>query len=274
MKKGTRLDVCLAERGLSESREKARREIIAGWVRIGGETVREPSHCVSGHEEISVERPGGVYVSRGGEKLAHALSHFSIDVRGMVIADLGASTGGFTDCLLKNGASLVYAIDVGYGQLDYRLRQNPSVVVVERTNARSLTRQQFEKPPGFVTADLSFISIIKILDVITGVFAPVEGLLLLKPQFEADKSEQKKGVVKKIEHHRTILKRVLGAFPAVGVSVRGLCYSPIKGPAGNIEFFAYIKTTGTGPLVEEPLSVKEIDRVVNEAHRVLNGAGD
>lgn len=272
MKKGTRLDIYLAEQGLSASREKARREILAGWVRVGGETVREPSRLVPGGRDVVVERPGSVFASRGGEKLLHALDLFDIDVTGRVVADLGASTGGFTDCLLQKGASLVYAVDVGYGQLDYRLGSDPRVVVMDRTNARHLTRDRFDRIVDFLTVDLSFISILKIADVILEVFSPIEGLLLIKPQFEAGKEEQKKGVVRKSEHHTAILARVIPALVEKGIAVRGLCYSPIKGPAGNIEFFLHFSAGAldTTPLA---LSIKEIGEriavIVEEAHARL-----
>lgn len=272
MKKGTRLDTYLAEHGLSASREKARREILAGWVRIDGETVRQPSRLVPGGREVVVERPGGVFASRGGEKLLHALEYFGIDVAGRVVADLGASTGGFTDCLIQKGASLVYAVDVGYGQLDYRLGSDPRVVVMDRTNARHLTRDRFNRRVEFLTADLSFISVLKVIDTVIEVFSPVEGLFLIKPQFEADREEQKKGVVRKAEHHEAILARVIASLAGKGIDVRGLCYSPLKGPAGNIEFFLHFSAGVTGDALYS-LSEKEIGEriavVVEEAHARL-----
>ncbi|TAL31340.1 MAG: TlyA family RNA methyltransferase [Spirochaetes bacterium] len=271
MKKGTRLDAYLAEKGLSDSREKAKREILAGWVKVDGETVREPARPVGENRDVAVERPGGVFASRGGEKLAHALEHFGIDVRGRVVADLGASTGGFTDCLLERGASLVYAIDVGYGQLDYRLRRDPRVVVRERTNVRHVGRAEFEQQPGFVTADLSFISIVKVAPVIRDVFGPVEGVVLVKPQFEAEKHEQKKGVVRKPDIHERILGRVIDGLLDAGWAIRGLCYSPLKGPAGNIEFLLYF-SVGIPGSPETPMADigQIINRVVREAHMNLD----
>jgi 23S rRNA (cytidine1920-2'-O)/16S rRNA (cytidine1409-2'-O)-methyltransferase len=271
MKKGTRLDVFLAESGGSQSREKAKREIVAGWVKVDGETVREPSRLVQGSESIAVMRPGGVYVSRGGEKLAHALDRFSIEVRGSVAADLGASTGGFTDCLLARGAAGVYAIDVGYGQLDYRLRQDPRVTVRERTNVRSLTRADFDQAPDFVTADLSFISIVKVAGVIADVFSPARGVALIKPQFEAAKNEHKKGVVRKAHTHEAILARVLGSLANEKWAVRGLCYSPIKGPAGNIEFLLHFSVGGQpdDAVVQDDIEAL-VAGVVREAHECLD----
>ncbi len=273
MKKGTRLDTYLAEHGLSASREKARREILAGWVRIDGETVRQPSRLVPNGREIVVERPGGVFASRGGGKLLYALEYFAIDVAGRVVADLGASTGGFTDCLLQRGAALVYAVDVGYGQLDYRLGSDPRVVIMDRTNARHLTRDRFDRRVEFLTADLSFISVLKVIDTVIEVFSPIEGLLLIKPQFEAAGGEQKKGVVRKAEHHEAILARVIASLVGKGVAVRGLCYSPIKGPAGNIEFFLHFSAGIPGDALRS-LSEKEIGEriaaVVEEAHARLS----
>ena len=153
-----RLDKFLADKKFSDSREKAKREILSGWVKVNGETIRDASCMIEGSETIVVERPGGLFVSRGGEKLARALSYFEIPVKGFVCADLGSSTGGFTDCLLKNSAAKVYSIDVGYGQLDYALRKDPRVVVMERTNARSIEKSVFSEKIDFITADLSFIS--------------------------------------------------------------------------------------------------------------------
>ena len=268
MKKGIRLDAYLAENGLSPSREKAKREIVAGWVRVDGETVRVPSRLIRGSEAVSVERPGSVYASRGGEKLAGALDAFGIDVSGRTVADLGASTGGFTDCLLRRGAALVYAVDVGYGQLDYGLRADERVVVMDRTNVRNLTRDRFERAVDLVTADLSFISLSKTADAIAGAFAPAEGVLLIKPQFEAGRGEHKKGVVRDASKHIEILTRVIPDLAAHGIGYRGLCHSPIKGPAGNIEFFLHAAIGHCSPILMDEL-FRIIERVVQEAHRAL-----
>lgn len=237
--KKIRLDQHLAQNSLSVSREKAKSEIIAGWVKINGETVREPKKMITGQENITIQRPGGTFVSRGGEKLKSALKTFAIDVSGKVIADLGASTGGFTDCLLQAGAQKVYAVDVGYGQLDYKLRQDSRVIVYERTNVKNLRKDMFTKKVDFITADLSFISLTKVIDTITEIFSPVSGVFLLKPQFEALPGEHKKGVVRKPEIHQAIIHRTLNAVQKKGLCIRGLHYSPIKGPAGNIEFLLH-----------------------------------
>lgn len=267
MAKRKRLDVHLAESSLSASREKARREIISGWVKVNGETVREPSRPVTGEESIAIERPGGLFVSRGGEKLNHALEFFRISVRGRVAADLGASTGGFTHCLLVHGAVKVYAIDVGYGQLDYSLRNDPAVTVMERTHVKSLERTMFDPPPDFVTADLSFISILKAAPVLVDVFAPVEGVMLIKPQFEAARDEHKKGVVRKKEHHHAILSRVACSLSEAGIACAGLCFSPLKGPAGNIEFLMHFFAGKPGGPSMPEREIRELAfRTVENAH--------
>ena len=188
---------------------------------------------------------------------------------GHAAVDLGASTGGFTDCLLKNGANTVYSIDVGYGQLDYSLRVNEKVHVMERTNVRNLTGAEFKHGIDFITADLSFISITRVIEKIKEIFAPVEGIILLKPQFEADKGEHKKGVVRKKDLHIIILKRVLAALVEMGVSVKGLSYSPIKGPKGNIEFLLYFGL-GEKSVIDSNALDKLVSKTVDSAHLELN----
>lgn len=271
MKNGTRLDAYLAENGLSSSREKAKREIVAGWVRVDGETVRVPSRLLRGTEEVRVERPGGSFASRGGEKLDRALDVFAIDAAGRVVADLGASTGGFTDCLLKRGAALVYAVDVGYGQLDYGLRVDERVVVMDRTNVRKLSRGDFARAADLVTADLSFISLVKAADAVVASFEPAEGVLLIKPQFEAGRGEHKKGVVREAAKHAEILLRLIPELAGRHIGFRGLCHSPLKGPAGNIEFFLHADI-GRSFLPESGDLAQIVERVVGEAHRALDDA--
>jgi 23S rRNA (cytidine1920-2'-O)/16S rRNA (cytidine1409-2'-O)-methyltransferase len=272
--KRSRLDVFLAVKGLSDSREKARRDIMAGWVRVNGETVREASHTVTGDENITVERPGGLFVSRGGEKLNHALERFSLDLTGVTALDLGASTGGFTDCMLKSGARRVYAVDVGYGQLDFSLRQDPRVVVMERVNARNLEPENFPERIDFISMDLSFISVTKVTPHIRTLFAPVRGIILLKPQFEAEPGEHKKGVVKKRENHEAILHRVLVELSRQGLELLGLCPSPLKGPAGNIEFLLFFSMDagdpGAGADMKHESINAMVERAVTEAHETLN----
>ncbi len=239
MSERLRIDVALVERGLVHSRELARRMIMAGEVTVDGRVVDKPGAKIAADASIEV-KAAPPFVSRGGEKLAAALAAFTIPVAGRVCADIGASTGGFTDCLLQRGASRVYAIDVGYGQLDYRLRQDPRVVVMERTNARYL--KALPEPVSLVTVDASFISLRLLLPVIRG-WLDCETIVipLIKPQFEAGKSDVGKGgVVRDSRIHRRVLHEVLEAAVGDGYRVRGLIRSPLKGPAGNIEFLAWL----------------------------------
>ena len=242
-----RLDVLLVERGLAESRAQAQRLIRAGLVRVEGQVADKPGTRVATNVEITLQaRPR--FVSRGGEKLEAALVRFGLDVTGAVAADVGASTGGFTDCLLQHGARRVYAIDVGYGQLDWRLRNDPRVVVMERTNARYL--ECLPEPVDVVTADVSFISLGLILPMVVRWFTPPSPpptgggrggvVALIKPQFEAGRREVGKGgVVRDPEVHRRVLERVLGIAAGLDLGLCGLMPSPLRGPAGNVEFLAW-----------------------------------
>lgn len=266
-KKGTRLDIFLVESSISPSREKAKREILSGWVKVNGETIRQPSRIINRDDTVRLERPGGIFVSRGGEKLNHALDFFDISVADKIIADLGASTGGFTDCLLRRGAELVYSIDVGYGQLDYRLRTDPRVVVMERVNVRNLKRSDFDPGVQFITADLSFISIAKVFDTIKEVFSPADGIILVKPQFEAEPHQHKKGVVRYAEDHKNILLRVISSLMDKGMVYNGLTFSPLKGPAGNIEFLLYCSIISGGKPVKTRAEIEShIRETVEETH--------
>jgi 23S rRNA (cytidine1920-2'-O)/16S rRNA (cytidine1409-2'-O)-methyltransferase len=242
-----RVDAALVERGLCESREKAQRAVLAGLVKINDQPARKPSDSVKDADRLSLVA-GEKYVSRGGLKLEHALRHFSLDVRGWVVTDLGASTGGFTDCLLQHGAATVYAVDVGHGQLAWKLRNDLRVVVMERTNARELTPASF--PPPFSAVDLavidcSFISLRKILPpAIALLKATGKIVALIKPQFEAGKAEADKGagVISDPAIHARVLRELevfVGALPEV--RWRGVTESPLLGPAGNKEFLALIE---------------------------------
>jgi len=234
-----RLDRLLVARGLAESRARAQRLIMAGRVRVGGTVMDKPGTRVAVDAPIALAaRPR--FVSRGGEKLDAALTRFGLDVQGWVAADVGASTGGFTDCLLQRGVARVYAIDVGYGQLDWRLRNDARVVVLERTNARYLER--LPEPVNLVTIDVSFISLRLILPAAVQWLVP-EGqvVALVKPQFEAGRREVKKGgVVRDPGVHRAVLKRVIEAAAGSGLGLQGLMPSPLRGPAGNVEFLAWL----------------------------------
>lgn len=234
-----RLDILVADRGLAESREMARRLIMEGNVTVRGQVVDKPGTRVALDAEIIV-RALPRFVSRGGEKLLAALETFHVPVAGAICADVGASTGGFTDCLLQFGAAKVYAIDVGYGQIDYRLRTDPRVVIMERTNARYV--ESLPEHPSLVVIDASFISLKLLLPVVKGWLAEAgHVVMLIKPQFEAGRGEVGKGgVVKETAIHASVLHTVLTAARADGFAVLGLIRSPLKGPAGNVEFLAYL----------------------------------
>lgn len=234
-----RLDILVHERGLAPSREKARGMIMAREVLVDGAVVDKAGTRISTEADITVTgKPR--FVSRGGDKLAGALAAFPVDVAGRVCADVGASTGGFTDALLQHGAGRVYAIDVGYGQMDYALRQDDRVVVIERTNARHL--EQLDERVSFVSIDASFISLRLLLPVIQQWLTPQADLIpLIKPQFEAGPNDVGKGgVVRDHAVHERVLYEVLSFAATSGFGVRGLITSPLKGPAGNTEFLAWL----------------------------------
>jgi len=234
-----RLDVLLVERGLVESRERGRRLIRAGQVLVDGRVVDKPGAQVAGGADIRLQAKLP-YVSRGGLKLEAALDKFDVQVTGAVAADVGASTGGFTDCLLQRGARKVYAIDVGYGQLAWRLRRDPRVVVMERINVRYL--ESLPEPIDLATVDVSFISLELVLPNVVGWLKPTGDIIaLIKPQFEAGRAEVGKGgVVKDPEVHRAVLAKVLGWALDHGLTVQGLMTSSLRGPAGNVEFLAHL----------------------------------
>lgn len=230
-----RLDQLLVDRALAPSRSQAQALILAGRVRIGAETPTKAGHLVPETSEVSVIAPPR-FVSRGGEKLDRALTAFAIDVVGLICADFGASTGGFTDCLLQRDAARVYAIDVGYGQLDYRIRQDRRVVVMDRTNARYVT--ELPEPVLLSVIDVSFISLSLVLPnamAVTGAAGRI--VALIKPQFEAGREAVGRGgVVRDPETHRAVLQSVASAAANLGLRLEGLIASPLRGPAGNVEF--------------------------------------
>ena len=256
----SRIDEAVVARGLAENRSRARALILAGDITVNGQVVHRAGSMVQASDELGrTEKPR--YASRGGDKLAHALSRFQLEVTGWVAADLGASTGGFTDCLLQAGASRVYAIDVGYGQILDRLRQDERVIVMDRTNARSL--DQLPEPVDLVTIDVSFISLRLVLPTAARLLRPAgQVIALIKPQFEAGPKDVKKGgVVRDAAVHRRVLTEVLTAATERGFQVRGLTASPLKGPAGNREFLVLLQL-GAGTAVETTL----VDQAVAEAH--------
>lgn len=261
-----RLDRYLVEHGYSVSREKAKNEILSGWVSVGGERCHDPAKNIPDDSVIDISRPGGLYVSRGGYKLEKALDSFSLDVNGIAAADLGASTGGFTDCLLKRGAAFVYALDVGYGQLDYALRNDPRVCVYERTNARSMKPDMFTHDISLVVSDLSFISFSKVFPVIRSIFTNAEGIALVKPQFESLPAEHKKGVVRGTAQHIQIVSRLFDALFEQGICMKAFDFSPVKGPKGNIEFLLHYDTFST----PSRLHNSKIELTVHAAHDQLD----
>lgn len=237
-----RADVALVKRGLCESREKAQANIMAGLVYIGQRKVMKSSDPVKPEDELILRGKANPFVSRGGLKLEKAIATFDDTVEGRVCMDIGAAAGGFTDVLLKNGASHVYAIDVGYGQFDWGLRNDPRVTLMERTNARYVTREQLPLHPTMTVMDVSFISIKLILPVAAEIMGP-EGCFytLVKPQFEAGRDRVgKKGVVRDPKVHEDVLMDIVNFAPTFGWQVKQLAYSPITGPEGNIEFLAHI----------------------------------
>ena len=239
-----RLDQALVERGLCESRERAKRLILAGQVRVNAQTAHKPSDQVKPGDELGVVAPEQ-YVSRGGYKLEHALKEFQLDVTGLTVVDLGASTGGFTDCVLQRGAAKVYAVDVGQGQLSWKLRQDPRVVVMEKTNARYLQPGQFSVPAHLAVIDCSFISLRKILPpAVPLLAAPGNIVALIKPQFEAGKAEVDKGcgvITDEAVHRRVIAELAEFVRTQAGLYWRAVVESPLLGPAGNKEFLVLIE---------------------------------
>ena len=241
-----RLDVLLVKRNLAESREKAKAVIMAGNVFVDGQ--REDKAGCTFSPDVSIEVRGHVlpYVSRGGLKLEKALANFDVDVKDCVCTDVGSSTGGFTDCMLQNGAKKVYAIDVGRGQLDWKLRNDPRVVCMEKTNIRYVTPEDIGEPVDFSSIDVSFISLTKVLTPIRDYLkADGEIVALIKPQFEAGREKVgKKGVVREKSTHREVIRKVMDHAQSIGFDLCALDFSPIKGPEGNIEYLIHLKKSG------------------------------
>ena len=267
MKIKKRLDVLLTERGYAENRTKAQAIIMSGLVYVNGQKADKPG--VSYEESIDIEVRTGAcpYVSRGGLKLEKALRDFGVDPTGYVCSDSGASTGGFTDCLLQQGASKVFAIDVGYGELDWKIRSDPRVVVMERTNVRYVTPEQLGEPLDLSVVDVSFISLKIVLPVIkTFLKSTGQVLCLIKPQFEAGKDKVgKKGVVRDPETHKEVLDNFVALANELEFKILGLTFSPVKGPEGNIEFLGHLT------LDEKPGIHPDTALVVEQAHNTLKG---
>ena len=260
-----RIDVLMVKKGLSSSREKAKATIMAGVVFVKGQRVDKPGTELP--EEVRIELKGEIlpFVSRGGFKLAKAVEAFQIQFRDQVVADIGSSTGGFTDCALQNGAKRVYSVDVGYGQLDWKLRTDPRVISMERINARYLNQESLPEKMDWVVSDVAFISITKIFSAMIAILKDDGQVMsLVKPQFEAGREYVgKKGVVKDLNVHKQVLETVLSEAEKVGFHVLGLDYSPIRGPEGNIEYLVWLGLQGE-------LSIdwhKELERVAHDARK-------
>lgn len=253
MRKLVRVDRSMVDQGVAESLDQARRLVMAGLVRVGDEVVVNPSRKIPRASKISLV-DGQRFASRGGDKLQGALDRFSVKVAGKICADVGASTGGFTDCLLHHGAKKVYAIDVAYGLLDWQVRQDPRVVVMERTNVRYLER--LPEPVDLITIDVSFISLKKILPVIRRWFPDRGGtaLILIKPQFEAGREEAARGsgVIRDPDIHQRVLGEVLLEAQGHGFQVKNIIRSPLLGPDGNVEFFAWLEVTDPAAITGKP----------------------
>ena len=263
--KKVRLDQLVFDRGFTESRERAKTTIMSGLVFVNGQRVDKPGMAIDPEAMIEVRGDALPFVSRGGYKLDKALNVFPIDPTGKVCIDCGASTGGFTDVLLQHGAKRVYAVDVGYGQLAWKLRQNERVVNLERTNLRYISAEQIPEPIELAVMDVSFISIRLVIPAIKALLVPdADYVCLIKPQFEAGRDEVgKKGVIRDAAVHERVVQEIIDFVPTVGMSVMGLDYSPIKGPEGNIEYICHVKNT---PNRSVPLDVQA---VVRASHAVL-----
>ncbi len=264
-----RLDILVTERGLAESREKAKTLIMAGQVYVDGQKADKPGDTFSEDAAVEVRGKGLPYVSRGGLKLEKAMREFGLQLQGRTCMDIGASTGGFTDCMLQNGAQRVYSVDVGYGQLAWSLRTDPRVVNLERTNARYLTQEQVPEEIGFFSVDVSFISLTLILPAVRPLLAEHgQAVCLIKPQFEAGREKVgKKGVVRDKAVHEEVIEKIRSFALENGFSVLGLTFSPVKGPEGNIEYLIYLERSEAPSQGEQ---VPSAQQVVEESHRALD----
>ncbi|MDQ0269387.1 TlyA family RNA methyltransferase [Cytobacillus purgationiresistens] len=269
--KKERVDVLLVERGLAETREKAKRAVMAGLVFSNETRLDKPGEKINSDIPLTLKGKMMPYVSRGGLKLEKALKEFDLEVNGKVLLDIGASTGGFTDCALQNGAKMSYALDVGYNQLAWKLRQDERVVVMERTNFRYVTSVDLSADlPNLASIDVSFISLKLILPVLkTLLVANSDVIALIKPQFEAGREQVgKKGIVRDPKVHKQVVDKMIEFSLAQGYDVKNLSFSPITGGDGNIEFLVHLYWTGESELGKLELQ-KTSEQVVNEAHKEL-----
>ena len=265
MSNKTRLDVLLTEQGLQESRQKAQATIMSGLVFVNGQRVDKPGTAVPNDAKIEIRGNTLKYVSRGGLKLEKAMAEFPIELNGCICGDIGASTGGFTDCMLQNGASKVYSVDVGYGQLAWKLREDPRVVCMERTNARYLTHEQIPDELDFASIDVSFISLKLIFPALYALLREGgEVACLIKPQFEAGREKVgKKGVVRDPKVHLEVLENFLTHAKENDFTVLGITYSPIRGPEGNIEYLGYLRKSA------EEDRIPDLRTLVDASHTEL-----
>lgn len=267
--KKERLDVLLVQRGLSASRERAKADIMSGLVYVGEQRMDKAGIMLAEDAKIELRGRTLEYVSRGGLKLEKALNAFGVSPEGRICADCGASTGGFTDCMLKRGAAKVYAIDVGYGQLAWSLRSDERVVVLERTNVRHITHEQVPDDIGLATIDVSFISLRTVLPAVKGLLSPEgEIVCLIKPQFEAGREKVgKKGVVRELSTHKEVLRDFMKNARELGLAVKGITFSPIKGPEGNIEYLGWLRQDGETAEIDT-------DAIAEMSHGELSEGGE
>lgn len=261
-----RADVVLFEKGLVDSREKGKRVIMEGVVYIGSERIDKPGQRVDDESELIIKKNPIKYVSRGGLKLEKAIEEFAIEIKDKVCMDIGSSTGGFTDCMLKNGARKVFAVDVGYGQLDWKLRNDDRVIVMERTNIRNVRKEDIGEDIDFISIDVSFISLKLVLPVAKILLAQ-EGEIsaLIKPQFEAGREKVgKKGVIRDKTVHIEVVKKIVDFCKSLELGISGLSYSPITGASGNIEFLIYLNNRN-----KDDIDLNNINEIVNKAHESL-----
>ena len=264
--KKSRLDVAVFERGLAPSRERAKAMIMAGEIYVNGVKALKAGDSVGDEDLIEFKGKAMPYVSRGGYKLEKAMQEFPIDLKGKICMDIGASTGGFTDCMLQNGASKVYSIDVGYGQLAWKLRTDERVINLERTNFRYLSEEQVSEEIDFASIDVSFISLTKILPVLRNFLGSSKYCVaLIKPQFEAGKEKVgKKGVVREKQTHIEVVEKIISFSLNNGFSVLGLSFSPIRGPEGNIEYLVYLQKDDK-PQINSGIDITD---VVEKSHSI------
>lgn len=267
-----RLDAAVFKLGLAPSREKAQALIMAGQIYLNGQKMQKAGTAVKADDKLELRGNRLKYVSRGGLKLEKAIEVFSLSLDGLICMDVGASTGGFTDCMLQNGAARVYAVDVGYGQLDWKLRSNERVISLERTNFRYASRELIPEEIDFSSVDVSFISLKLIFPVLKNLLKPDgQAVCLIKPQFEAGRNKVgKKGVVREKNVHCEVIENVMQYIRQANLKLIDLDFSPVKGPEGNIEYLAYISSDKNSKAYDD----FDIDELVERSHNILNGGED